>query len=180
MAMDGLQCLILGKDKKVEVIDELEFKKQIKSKKILVKPQAISNFFLYAASNPDIEKAALLIGRLEGTFIVITETRNCTKGKSSAARVEIDHQEMHEIHKSLDKNSHIIGWAHSHISYGIFMSGTDIETQKDFQSMFSDAVALVLDPFNSNGMIEFGFFRIVNGKVDELEYAFLVNEHDAQ
>lgn len=177
--MTELACLILGKEK-VKTVDELDFKKEIKSDNVLVKPEVISKFLSYAASSSDEERAALLIGRLEGTSIIITDIRNCKKGKSTAASVEIDSQEMCEIAESLDKGSFIVGWAHSHIGYSVFMSGTDIHTQLDFQTLFSDAVAMVLDPFKENGKIGFGFFRIVDGKTEELKYSFLVNKNDAQ
>jgi hypothetical protein len=53
------------------------------------------------------------------------------------------------------------------------MSGTDIVTQRDYQAILPDSVALVLDPFRY-GRIEFKFFRLKGDKAVEVPYVLLV------
>lgn len=164
-------------DKKVDTVNENDFKNTKKSKKILVRPRVISDFFLYAISNPRNEIASLLSGSLQGEYLLISDVHSCKRSKSSATTVEIDAQDMSEISDSLDKGSFVVGWAHSHPRFGTFMSGHDLRVQKDFQNLFSDSVALVLDPFTW-GNIEFCFYREVGGKYEKIEYAFLVREEN--
>lgn len=164
--------------KNIGFVFEDEFKRTIKTKKVLVKPSVISRFFYFASLNPKIETAGLLIGRLEGESLVITDVHNCKKSKSETTTVEISSEEIVEVSGILDRGHYIVGWAHSHPRFGVFMSSKDITTQKDFQNIFSDSVALVLDPF-SKGNIEFGFFRIIDGKAHDLEYDFLVSRYEA-
>lgn len=180
MALDELPACLLGikTDKKVNTVNAKEFKQSTKSKTVLVIPEVLSKLFLYAVSNSPKEMAALLIGNLQGEYLVISDIRNCKRSKSTATSVEIDAEEMSEISNSLDKDSFVVGWAHSHPRYGAFMSGYDLMVQKDFQNMFSDSVALVLDPF-AWGNIEFSFFRLVDGKSKKMQYSFMVNENEA-
>lgn len=178
MVLDELPAALL-RMKSVKTVDEIEFKKMPKSKKVLVKPEAIAKFLSYAASNHSREIASLLIGRLEGEYLVILDVRHCKKSKGTASSVEISPEDMSEISESLDRGSFVVGWAHSHPNFGTFMSSLDREVQGDFQNLFSDSIALVLDPFK-NGKIEFNFYRLVDGEVKEIEYAFLVrNENEA-
>ena len=172
MVLDEIPA-ILRMDNSVETVDEVEFKKSRKCKKILVRPEVVAEFLLYAASNPSREIASLLIGRLEGEYLVISDVRHCQRSKGSAARVEISAEDMSEISDSLDRGSFVIGWAHSHPNFGTFMSSLDKDVQRDFQNMFSDSIALVLDPFK-NGKVEFSFFRLVNGEARKMDYAFLI------
>jgi proteasome lid subunit RPN8/RPN11 len=46
----------------------------------------------------------------------------------------------------IDQGEVIVGWAHTHPGLGLFLSGTDIQTQQSYQRMHSKAFALVLDP----------------------------------
>lgn len=166
-------------DRKVKVIYWNEFKKTIKSGNLLVNPKVIAKFFEHAASNPEVEKAGVLIGRFEGKSLVCDDMRPCMRAESTAATVRLNPQEIIEIDKSLGRHEAIIGWAHAHPKYGIFLSGTDKITQSGFQNMFADAIAMVLDPFSNNGRIDFGFFRLVDGECRKLDYTFLVEGNPA-
>ena len=63
---------------------------------------------------------------------------------------------LREIKQTLkDENLFVVGWWHSHIGLGCFLSPTDIVTQ---QNCFPESyqVALVIDPVNK----EYKFFRL--------------------
>ncbi len=161
-----------------EIVYEEEFRRRIKSKKVLVRPEVISEFFSFACSSPDREIAALLLGRLEGTYLLVESIRMCRRARSTSSHVEMDPGEIAEIAGSAEKGVYIVGWAHSHLGCGAFMSEIDIRTQRDFQALFSDAVALIIDPLQK-GKIEFAFFRVVNGKAKKVDHAFLVRRYGA-
>lgn len=47
-------------------------------------------------------------------------------------------------------NTHnIIGWYHSHPSYGCWLSGIDVDTTNLFQKMNDPFISLVIDPIKS-------------------------------
>jgi hypothetical protein len=50
----------------------------------------------------------------------------------------------------------IVGWYHSHPGFGLFMSGTDISTQKNLQQFSSKVTALIVDPEKET----YGFFTL--------------------
>lgn len=65
---------------------------------------------------------------------------------------------------SLDEMK-IVGWYHSHPGFGVFMSGTDVITQRRyFPRDFH--VALVIDPINGDR----GFFKIKNKQCLSVKY----------
>ena len=47
--------------------------------------------------------------------------------------------------KVSQRNEVILGWYHSHPSYGLFMSQTDFETQLSYQKLYEHSFALVFD-----------------------------------
>jgi proteasome lid subunit RPN8/RPN11 len=174
MTLDEL-AVIMGRQK-LKTKDELEHKKEIKSIEALVKPKVISDFFNFASSAENTERVGMLSGSLEGKSIVITGMHPCKKAEGTAATVNIDPQEWQEMADGLDRGCFPVGWVHSHPGYGVFLSPTDIETQRCFQGIFSNSIACVMDPFAKSG-IEFGFFRLVDEKVKKIDNKFLVR-HD--
>ncbi len=60
-----------------------------------------------------------------------------------------------QLNDAVDRGELVVGWAHSHPSYGCFLSPTDVRTQKAyFNRPFS--VALVIDPLRG----EKQFFKL--------------------
>jgi COP9 signalosome complex subunit 5 len=56
-----------------------------------------------------------------------------------------------------------VGWFHSHPGFGVWLSGTDVQTQRKFQNFMGipHAVGIVVDPKRSMsaGQVEIGAFR---------------------
>ncbi len=44
---------------------------------------------------------------------------------------------------------HIVGWYHSHPSFGCWLSGIDVNTQEQFQISTDPFLAIVVDPIKS-------------------------------
>lgn len=151
----------------------LEFRQKVKAKEILLKTGVLLPFFDYVITNNDREVVAILGGRVEGDSLLIFEMYLCKRSTGTRVNVEINPEDMIDAQSSFSRGNYTVGWAHGHLGYGVFMSGTDIATQTDYQAIFPDSVALVVDPFH-DGNLEFGFFRIKNKKAYKMDYRFLV------
>lgn len=110
------------------------------------------------AKNSRTEVIGLLLGRMEhGTLIIeglttaeFTSKRNHVVLPSrSLARIADD-----ILTKRIIGN--IVGWYHSHIEGGVFLSETDIETQRQLQQFSSYVTAMVVDAKTG----EVGYFRV--------------------
>jgi len=83
--------------------------------------------------------------------------------------VRFDRDAFEKLFASLDESGFryiIVGWYHSHPSYGCFLSSTDIQTQR---AMFNRSFhsALVIDPVNR----EIDVFRLRDGRVESRPFA---------
>jgi len=111
-----------------------------------------------ASRNAQNEIIGLLLGRLDTDTIIIedsitgefeTEKHRAILTSNTLARIADD------VVNGRVKGS-IVGWYHSHTEGGLFLSDTDIQTQKNLQQFSSLVTALVAD--SSNG--ETGYFRV--------------------
>lgn len=74
-------------------------------------------------------------------------------------------------------NRVIVGWAHSHPTFGCFLSSTDIQTQKDlFNQEFN--VAMVVDPNRrENGFLQTRFYKLETTRnYREVSFAVIKDE----
>ena len=56
---------------------------------------------------------------------------------------------MLEMLKLVGKEQIVVGWYHSHPSFGPWLSHTDVQTQQSFENLEGRAVAVVVDPIKS-------------------------------
>lgn len=71
-------------------------------------------------------------------------------------------QEFMEKMKQVGREQNVVGWYHSHPGFGPWLSGTDIETQKQQENLNSRAVAVVVDPIQSvKGKVVIDAFRSI-------------------
>ena len=118
-----------------------------------------------------VEVIGLLTGHIENantplTCLVITDAFPIGHGTDISAQIH-NPQSMVRVYKESEKrNQRILGWYHSHPSYGAFMSDTDYQTQVRYQRLGSGSpltapVALVIDPTRiSNRSHGFSIFRL--------------------
>ena len=166
--------LKIPQNNKIDTIYDMDFMKLTKTHEVLCRPQVLSRTFAHSCMNPKVEVAGLLVGPPpSGQYQVVNRYIACQHSTGTATSVEISTEDMTETKAKLKSNEIIIGWAHSHPKYGVFLSAQDFAVQTDFQVFYPDAVALVIDPFQMNN-ISYGFFRIINGQVCALPYRFLV------
>jgi len=108
--------------------------------------QQIVNFIDYGQTTRlnCVEQGGILIGKVykdpqkNCIYGIVNEIVPASTAKGTAAYLEIDHSTWAEMFNKVDsllssgneKDTHIIGWFHTHPNeLGIFMSGTDRETQ---------------------------------------------------
>ena len=103
-----------------------------------------------AGLDSDIEVMGLMIGRFyrdEHGVYAIVDRPVSSKLISDRFGVSFDKDSMEELFDSLDMDDgeSIVGWYHSHLDIGCFMSPTDIATQN---GLFGGecGFALVIDP----------------------------------
>ena len=118
-----------------------------------------------------VEVIGLLTGHIENAdtplaCLVITDAFPIGHGDDISAQIH-NPQSMVRVYKESSKRNQIIlGWYHSHPSYGAFMSDTDYQTQVRYQRLGSGSpdtapVALVIDPTRiSNRSHGFKIFRL--------------------
>ena len=103
-----------------------------------------------AGLDNDCEVMGLMIGRFyrdeKGTYAVVDRPVS-SKLISDRFGVRFDEESMEDLFDSLelDEGESIVGWYHSHLDIGCFMSPTDVETQN---GLFGGecGFALVIDP----------------------------------
>jgi proteasome lid subunit RPN8/RPN11 len=96
------------------------------------------------------EVLGLLVGHIfrdgEGTYVKVTDA--VTSGSDAdESRVRFNEEGLESLFISIDKNEWgaVVGWYHSHLGIGCFLSDTDIRTH---QGIFGNEIgfALVIDP----------------------------------
>ncbi|MFX0066256.1 MAG: hypothetical protein ACFFC7_29180 [Candidatus Hermodarchaeota archaeon] len=124
--------------------------------------------------NKWIEVIGLLTGYIENkdtplACLVVEDAYPIGHGTDVNAQIQ-DPQSMVRVYNEIKvktKNQIILGWYHSHPSYGPFMSQTDYQTQVRYQrlgtkeSQLTAPIALVIDPtLISNRSYGFKIFRL--------------------
>jgi proteasome lid subunit RPN8/RPN11 len=158
----------------IEIVTEKEIEKRIKTTKLLVNINVIAKTFRFFSSKGDTEAVCLLIGKISGEYLIVSDIFCCHNAKATSTNVKIPPESFCKALENNDGN-YIIGWSHSHPNFRVFMSGTDLKTQTDFQNLFPDAVAMVMNPFGKN-CIAFKFFRYnEDGDLKTLKYDYMVS-----
>lgn len=153
-----------------DTLTNADLKKVAKTTTVLVDPGVVAQFLAWAARHRRNEVGALLLGRIEGRFLII-EATVLAERVGTATSVAFTPQDFERAQAATKKGQGTVGWAHSHPSYGSFMSGTDIRHQSEGQGLFPDYVGLVLDPFKAKGA-EFCFFRVLDGKAVQIPHHY--------
>lgn len=125
---------------------------------ISMSEQAMEKIRKEAGQNLEIEIIGVLIGKVSNSTLVI-EQAVTGEFEPEAARVTLPSRTIAKICDKMIKGEikgNIVGWYHSHPGYGVFMSETDVESQRYLQQFSSEVVALVID--STSG--EVGFFTL--------------------
>jgi proteasome lid subunit RPN8/RPN11 len=145
------------------------------SKDVMISAFALAKILSVDALDTSKESAGVLIGYFDESRkqLVITDF-DTGKQKQTSTFVVLDDEALVQIVEDLqnrERKESIVGWAHTHPSYGCFLSGTDKSTQRTYQNLYSQAVALVIDPSkyyetSQQKDLEIKFFRLI----DDFDY----------
>jgi proteasome lid subunit RPN8/RPN11 len=150
---------------------------------VRIYPLALAKILRHGTLFSGIEVAGVLIGRLTADVVEISDSDTGpqigTTGHVKLAR-SVAPLIAEKIHRQ-GRSEYIVGWYHSHPGFGCFLSSIDMETQVGLQGMFSECVALVVDPY---GFIVSGrpsdaevkMFRVQDDEVITLEYELILEE----
>ncbi len=140
---------------------------------VRIYPLALVKIIRHSVSYLTREVIGLLIGKSAGKYLEIWDAVTGEQ-YGTPAYVQLDENVMSTVAERLardGKGLYIVGWYHSHPGLGVFLSPTDIETQKTYQLMYPKAVALVIDPVNfartnKVSLLDFKVFQISkDGKI---------------
>jgi COP9 signalosome complex subunit 5 len=113
-----------------------------------------------------IEVMGLMQGKVEErTFVVVDAFGLCEGTEVSVQPKDEDYEYIIDYTSSLKekgiRKEKVIGWYHSHPGLGVFLSGTDVSTQR-FQQQMDPYLAIVIDPLAtvSSGKPRIGAFRV--------------------
>lgn len=100
-----------------------------------------------------VEVIGLLAGNVDNKNGILNIEDYYPMGHGTAVYAEIkDYRNYARAFRDIKKQKlFICGWAHSHPSYGCFMSNEDMGTQSRYQKLWNKAVALVIDPHLIDG-----------------------------
>jgi proteasome lid subunit RPN8/RPN11 len=99
-----------------------------------------------------VEMGGLLLGRVHKfgnkdsrTIVHITNSVRAAEFRGTAVSLRMDTEVWNSARSLSKEDEFIVGWYHSHPNLGVFFSGTDRKTQKDF---FDNdySLGLVIDP----------------------------------
>lgn len=131
-----------------------------------------------AASDTSKELGSILIGdysrEMGSMCVVITDYIEAKYTDASAATLTFTHETWEYIHAQQEKrfpDKKIIGWQHTHPSYGIFLSNYDLFIQENFFDL-PFQIAYVIDPVQQLR----GFFQWKNGKTVKLHGYYVFDE----
>ncbi|MBS7658208.1 MAG: hypothetical protein QW476_00520 [Candidatus Bathyarchaeia archaeon] len=122
--------------------------------KIKLKASVLQKILEY--TKKPYEQIGLLIGKLSEGGLIVTDAIH-GEGFSTDSCTVFPPETLAKVMDDILKgkiNGNIVGWYHSHIGCGVFMSNIDIQTQLKLQQFSPYIIALVVDPIAG----EFGVF----------------------
>jgi len=119
---------------------------------VVVKQSALNEIHRHGLSSPEIEVCGVLVGNVyhdpSGPWLYVEHAIRGNHATQRAAQVTFTAETWEEIQGKMDRDypdRRILGWYHTHPSFGIFLSDMDVFIQENF---FAEPwqVALVYDP----------------------------------
>jgi proteasome lid subunit RPN8/RPN11 len=146
--------------------------------RVYLSRQAREKMFIAGSHNPNAaatifrenERGGILLGNLyydeiDGqriTYTAVTDIMPAEEAEAGSTHVEFDGsllnrvmEEANEYIRQTSQNIRIVGWYHTHPGFGVFMSGTDQNTQRQIYGT-DWHVAIVYDPLRHDYGIFYG------------------------
>lgn len=114
-----------------------------------------------------LEVMGLMLGQfIDDYAIKVVDVFAMPQSGTSVSVESVDpayQQDMLDMLKQTNRNEMVVGWYHSHPSFGCWLSSVDINTQQSFEQLNEKCVAVVVDPIQSvRGKVVIDAFRLIN------------------
>ncbi|WP_318504149.1 LysM peptidoglycan-binding domain-containing protein [Bacillus sp. T3] len=146
--------------------------------KIYIKQNVYKKIEKFAKSDISKELGSILIGQsseeLGKTHVIISDFIEAKFTDASASTLTFTHETWDYIYRQkteLYPQGKILGWQHTHPSYGIFLSNYDLFIQQNFFNL-PFQVAYVVDPVTNTR----GFFGWKNDKIEKINGYYVYDE----
>ncbi|QPG77230.1 hypothetical protein FOA43_004637 [Brettanomyces nanus] len=136
-------------------------------KKVHLSLQALIKMTLHARLGGPLEIMGMLTGKYINNELVVMDcyalpvhgTESRVNPLNQAYEFMLKY--LSSLQKNPNRSENIIGWYHSHPSFGCWLSGIDVQTQKLNQNFQDPYIAIVVDPVKSvrQKFIDIGCFR---------------------
>ncbi|MCF0132968.1 MAG: LysM peptidoglycan-binding domain-containing protein [Blautia sp.] len=146
--------------------------------KIYIKQDVYKALEKYALADTAHERGTIILGdyceEMGKTHVVISNFIEARYTDASASTLTFTHETWDYVHKEQDAkypDKKIVGWQHTHPSYGIFLSNYDLFIHENFFNL-PFQVAYVIDPIQNLR----GFFQWKNGKIEKLKGYYIYDD----
>jgi len=134
---------------------------------VLISPLALIKMLKHGRAGVPMEVMGLMLGEIVDEYTVsVIDVFAMPQSGTSVSVESVDpvyEAKMKEMLKQTGRPEMVVGWYHSHPSYGCWLSSTDCNTQQSFESLSDRAVAVVVDPIQSvKGKVVIDAFRLIN------------------
>ena len=146
--------------------------------KVYIKQDVYKALEKLAASDTSKELGSIILGEYCQEYgkihVIISRYIEAKYTDASASTLTFTHETWDYVHSEHEKrhpDQKIIGWQHTHPSYGIFLSNYDMFIQENFFNL-PFQVAYVIDPIQNLR----GFFQWKNGRIEKLKGYYIYDD----
>lgn len=146
--------------------------------KVYIKQDVYRALEKYALVDVEHERGTILLGDycedLGKVHVIISNYIEARCTDASASTLTFTHETWDYVYKEQGAkypDKKIVGWQHTHPSYGIFLSNYDLFIQENFFNL-PFQVAYVIDPIQKIR----GFFQWKNGKIEKLKGYYIYDD----
>lgn len=146
--------------------------------KVYIKQDVYRALEKYALVDVEHERGTILLGdyceELGKVYVIISNYIEARYTDASASTLTFTHETWDYVYKEQGAkypDKKIVGWQHTHPSYGIFLSNYDLFIQENFFNL-PFQVAYVIDPIQKIR----GFFQWKNGKIEKLKGYYIYDD----
>jgi proteasome lid subunit RPN8/RPN11 len=144
-------------------------------------PGVLSLILTRSAMAGRTEIGGFLIGKVKKDSVSVTGA-TFPRQAGTPTHVVINNIEMANLAEELGERATgeaIIGWWHTHPGLGAnFMSGTDTATQRRYQALYPQAIAVVVDPVKFSESLalknlDLHVYRLVDERPKDLDFSYV-------
>ena len=133
---------------------------------VYISSLALLKMLKHGRAGVPMEVMGLMLGKFVDDYTVTVVDVFAMPQSGTGVSVEavdpVFQTKMLDMLKQTGRPEMVVGWYHSHPSFGCWLSGVDINTQQSFEQLNPRAVAVVIDPIQSvKGKVVIDAFRLI-------------------